>query len=535
MNKPIETAAVALAAFLLSTVPGLASDPASCTTETVASRAGPVCGTLVTTSSGKQAKAFLGIPFAESTAGPGRWKGPTPKEAWTATLPAVKAGVACPQSAPMTPNQSEDCLNLNVWKPAGATADAKLPVIVFIYGGAFVAGDAAYGLYDGANMAANRDVILVSFNYRVGVLGFLATSELSGNYGFMDQQAALTWVKDNIAAWGGDPAKVTIFGESAGAMSVGLHLFSAPASAPLFRAAIMESNFFGLPYKRLAQQVDVGNIFKQGLGCVDLKCLQNTDVNDLLRAQAAFTPAMSNVFSGTSFYIPFGPAIDGTLLTRQPIDGAADGADTKPVLLGTNRNEGVLFVRSEQMSTAGYASRVASLFGRSFEKVLSRYPRRDDGNNGSSWAAVQGQALVVCSTRHVAAKAKTAYLYAFNKEPSFAVWGGPACQRDGNVCHGAELPFVFGNADKIGGRFTADEAEVSSRVMGYWTNFAAHLDPNGPSPVAAAPRWPRFGEPAKDYLMLDAPTIAVQSDPYRDTCEFWDGIGYKIIDPWPAR
>lgn len=534
MNKRIEIIVATLAAFLLSLAPAVASDPASCT-ETVASKMGPVCGTLVTTSSGKQAKAFLGIPFAESTAGPGRWTGPVPKKPWTATLPAMAFGAACPQSAPMTANEGEDCLNLNVWKPAGAGADAKLPVMVFIYGGAFVAGDAAYALYDGANLAANRDVILVSFNYRVGVLGFLATDELSGNYGFLDQQAALTWVKDNVAAWGGDPAKVTIFGESAGAMSVGLHLFSAPGSTPLFRAAIMESNFLGLPYKRLAEQVDVGNLFKQGLGCADVKCLRETDANDLLRAQAAFTPVMSNVFSGTSFYIPFGPAIDGTLLTRQPIDGAADGADTKPVLLGANRNEGALFVRSEQMSIADYAGRVASLFGRSFEKVLARYPRRGDGNNGSSWAEVQGHALVVCSTRHVAAKAKTAYLYAFNQEPSFAVWGGPACRRDGNVCHGAELPFVFGNADKIGGRFTADEAKLSSRVMDYWTNFAAHLDPNGPSPAAAAPLWPRFGEPTKDYLMLDAPTIAVQPDPYRDTCEFWDGIGYKITDPWPSR
>lgn len=535
MNRPIEILATVLAAILLSTASAVAADPASCTTETVASKAGPVCGALVTTSSGKQAKSFLGIPFAESTAGPGRWKGPTPSKPWTATLPALAFGPECPQSAPMAPNESEDCLSLNVWKPAGAAADAKLPVMVFIYGGAFLAGDAAYGLYDGANLAANRDVILVTFNYRVGVLGFLATSELSGNYGFMDQQAALAWVKDNIGAWGGDPAKVTIFGESAGAMSVGLHLFSAPGSAPLFRAAIMESNFLGLPYKLLAQQVDVGNLFKQGLGCADLKCLQDVGVNDLLQAQAAFTPEMSNVFSGTSFFIPFGPAIDGTLLTRQPIDGAVEGTDSKPILLGTNRNEGIIFVTSDQISTADYAGRVASLFGRSFEKILARYPRQRSGSNSGSWAEVQGHALVVCSTRHVAARVKTAYVYAFDHEPSFSVWGGPACRRDGNVCHGAELPFVFGNADKIGGRFTADEVTLSGRVMDYWTNFATHLDPNGPSPAAAAPRWPRFGAPAREYLVLDAPTIAVQPDPYRDACEFWDGIGYKITDPWPAR
>lgn len=525
-----------LAAVLVLTTPGVisAQDPA-CTTDVVASKAGSVCGKLVVTDSGKQAKAFLGIPFAESTAGDRRWKPPVPKQPWTETRAAVQFGPICPQSVPKL--MSEDCLSLNIWTPSEIKPGTKLPVMVFIYGGGFTSGYSSDPLYDGSFLAANKNVILVSFNYRLGVLGFLASDELSGNYGFMDQQLALSWVQNTIQDFGGDPGKVTIFGESAGAMSVGLHLFSAPGSAKLFRAGIMESNFLALPYKRLEDQINVGNIFKQSLNCRNLKCLQDTNVKDLLSAQNTFTPKMSTVFSGAKYYLPFTPVIDGTLLTRQPVLPNAEAWASKPILLGTNKNEAVLFVNGRSITPSDYSAWTASLFGLDFQKVIAKYPAQNDLSNSALWARVQTDDFLLCSSRYVATNAVApAYAYLFNHQPSFHVWGGQDCQADDNVCHGAELPFVFHSADKIVGSFTAEEEVLSNTIIDYWTNFTTYLNPNGnPASSPAGTRWPEFSRAKKNYLVLNVPAVSVHNDPYREICDFWDGIGYNLIEPWVKR
>jgi len=514
-------------------VPVFAESIPACTTEIVQSQAGPVCGSRVTSSTGKQAKAFLGIPFAESTAGQNRWQPPIAKAAWTQTLSATQFGAICPQSG-TTPPQSEDCLSLNIWTPPTATADTPLPVMVFIYGGSFTSGYSSSPLYDGSYLAANKNVVLVTLNYRVGVLGFLATDELSGNYGFMDQQLALSWVQRNISSFGGNPGQVTLFGESAGAMSVGLHLLSAPGSVPLFRAAIMESNFFALPYKSLTDQKNVGNIYKQGLNCRDLACLRATPVNKLLDAQAAFTPQMSTVFSGPQFYLPFAPAIDGTLITRQPVVAAAEGRLSKPMLLGTNKNEAVLLVYGRAISPSDYSAWAASLYGLAFQKVIAKYPAQDNSRNSALWASVQTDNFLLCSTRYVATHYRApVYAYLFNHQPSFNSTGVPTCNIDDNVCHTTELPFVFHTADKIGGSFTQDEQQLSSTIIDYWTNFAAYLDPNSDLSVTKEQnRWPRFSRYQKNYLSLNTPAVSVVSDPYQETCDFWDSVGYDLIFPW---
>ncbi|MGZ9709230.1 carboxylesterase/lipase family protein [Glaciimonas sp. GNP009] len=522
----------------------VAASVPTCNTGTVSIGESSVCGLVQATESGKKADAFLGMPFAESTADRGRWRAPVAKAAWHGTLSATKFGPVCPQYAvppDAAPNlvalaatQSEDCLTMNVWTRDGTPANAQLPVMVFIYGGSFVAGDSGYSLYDGAFLAANKNVILVSFNYRVGALGFLATDSLSGNYGFMDQQLALSWVRKNIRGFGGDPGKVTIFGESAGAMSVGLHVFSAPGSAKLFRAAIMESNFLALPYKSLADQVNVGNIYQHGLGCQDEKCLRATSVNDLLLAQNAFTPQMSDVFSGTKYYIPFSPAIDGTLLTRQPIAGADEGLGHKPLLIGTNKNEAVLFTEGKGLTPATYSANAASLFGRYFQAIIADYPLSQEKSIDAVWARVQTEGFLICSARHMASVAsgvKTpVYAYLFNHQPSFKVWGGPACSSDDNVCHGAELPFVFHTADQTGGKFTPEEARLSEAIGDYWTNFAKYLNPNGPEKNHRD--WPVFKRDARNYMVLNVPQLTVENDPYRASCALWERIGYNLVDPW---
>jgi carboxylesterase type B len=574
MNQRTDLAGV-IAAHLLLAFPAalapaaaLAQAPA-CATGVVQTRVGPVCGTLEATSSGKQAWAFRGIPYAESTAGEKRWTRPVPKARWTRTFAAVRYGAICPQTprsprqevaapappttaqarktlnaaaakraaaraAPTPPTEDEDCLSLNIWTPAGVAPNAALPVMVFIHGGSFVAGSGADPMYDGSYLAANSNVVLVTINYRLGVLGFLAADGLSGNYGILDQQHALAWARDNIGSFGGDPGKVTIFGESAGAMSVGLHVYSAPGSERLFRAAIMESNFLSLPYKRLADQINVGNIFKQGLNCRDLACLRKTPVSDLVTQQYAFTDEMS--FFGTQYYIPFSPTIDGTVLVRQPVSGAVTNT-RKPIMLGTNKDEGLLFTEGRSFPPPVYASDVADLFGLSFQSVIAKYPASDTGTNELVWGQVQTEYFLVCSTRQVAASTKApVYSYLFNHHPSFKVWGRSTCRQDGNVCHGDELPFVFHTADKINGQFTADEAKLSDTMMRYWTSFATHLDPNGAA-ASSGPgtRWPKFSAQNRSYLALNTPDVSVQNDPHRETCAFWDNIGYELFTPWMPK
>lgn len=231
------------------------TEAAACQTATVKTTGGPVCGKTLEVE-GKPVLAFLGIPFAESTAGPNRFQPPVPKAPWTAPFQATQFGNICPQNddTPGLPSQSEDCLSINIWTPNIDLSKERLPVMVYIYGGAFQFGASAMGLYDGSYLAARHNMVVVSFNYRSGALGFLAgVGGLSGNYGFLDQQLALKWVNQNITDFGGNPGRVTLAGESAGAMSVGLHLFSAPASQPLFQQVVLMSNPLGISYRNLTQ------------------------------------------------------------------------------------------------------------------------------------------------------------------------------------------------------------------------------------------------------------------------------------------
>ena len=283
---------------------------------------------------------------------------------------ATAFGAICPQDGGRT-GDAEDCLYLNVWTPRAAVDQGKrLPVMVFIHGGAFVYGAGSLPLYDGAYLAASGDVVVVTLNYRLGALGFLAVPELglTGNYGILDQRLALRWVAENIAAFGGDPRKVTIFGESAGAMSVGLHLFSIPENRGRFRAAIMESNPLALPYPSLPAQIEVkwqavpvGLVLRDqpaptctfdlaALRALPLATLETADGDydsppDVLgRLQAPM--AIANV-------LPWTPIVDGqifsgdTLIQNQPYQGFYDGpngtAGPKPYLIGVNRDEGALF------------------------------------------------------------------------------------------------------------------------------------------------------------------------------------------------
>ena len=241
----------------LTAAPGAAQ---SCV-GTVAAPAGRVCGLALPAppNTFRALYNYRGIPYARPPVGDLRFAAPHQHRPWTHLRRTTSFGAICPQDGTAT-GDSEDCLFLNIWTPRAAVNQGKrLPVMVFIHGGAFLFGAGSLPIYDGSYLAASGDVVVVTLNYRLGALGFLAVPELglTGNYGILDQRLALRWVAENIASFRGDPRKVTIFGESAGAMAVGLHLFSIPANRGRFRAAIMESNPLALPYPSLPAQIEV--------------------------------------------------------------------------------------------------------------------------------------------------------------------------------------------------------------------------------------------------------------------------------------
>ena len=243
---------------------------------TVTTQSGDICGVVQAAQGQADINAYLGVPYAQAPTGAGRWAPPRPLQPWTGTKEATKLPVSCP--APSTPVSAtgfvgdEDCLFLNIWAPQG-TSDSDQgakDVLVYIPGGGFIVGGGSVPTYNGAFMAADSDVIVINMGYRLGSLGYLrytdANAKIEGNFGLQDQILALKWIKENVGSFGGDPDKVTIFGESAGAMFVGLHTFSVPASNDLFRASIMDSNLAGAKFATPSQAST------QGAAFVDILC-----------------------------------------------------------------------------------------------------------------------------------------------------------------------------------------------------------------------------------------------------------------------
>src|SRR5581483_10511578 len=393
----------AMAVFLSAMVAACSDTTAQCpggAPGPIDTTSGDVCGTTVDVPEAPSAHAFLGIPYAETTAGENRWKPPIPAGRASGTLQAVAFGDICPQSSLGSaatdlalPPQSEDCLSVNVWTPADAEAGQHLPVLVYIHGGAFLFGSSANPIFDGAYLASAEHLVLVSLNYRVGAFGFLAGIDgLEGNYGFLDQQLALRWVRDNASAFGGDPEHVTIFGESAGAMSVGLHMLSAPSSAGLFVAGAMESNPFGLPYATVAQQGVKSARLAKALGCEgpdELDCLRAAPTEQIVAQQVSAAVILPDPRSLFQTLLPWVPVVDGNLIVAQPVAAASGGALEKPVLLGTNRNEGTSFVVAattlgilpSPVTDQAYATTLALFFGaHHVAGIVERYPPMNDDN-----------------------------------------------------------------------------------------------------------------------------------------------------------
>ncbi|WP_448663682.1 carboxylesterase/lipase family protein [Sphingomonas sp. CJ20] len=497
---------VALAAALLAASSARAQGP------TVEAPAGVVQGSLE-----KGLHVFRGVPYAQPPVGAMRWRPPGELPAWQGVRKATAFGPACVQPRPQTAGiytdpperMDEDCLTLNIWAPRTA---AKLPVVVWIHGGALVSGYGHAAMYDGARMAG-RGVLVVSINYRLGILGYLAHPALSaesgegisGNYGLLDQIAALRWVKRNIAAFGGDPANVTIAGESAGGLSV-MYLMASPAARGLFHRAIAQSAYmisapelkaarFGTPSAEAA-----GSQIQQALGASDLAALRAMDA-EMLTAQAA-----------AKGYGPWG-TVDGTLLPRQLVETWDRGEQAPvPLIAGFNAGE----IRSLRVllppapaNAAAYAAIIRSRYGDLAEPFLQLYP---PGTIGESMLAATRDALYGWTSTRLAigqtAIGQRGYLYLFDH-------GYPAADENGlHAFHASEIPYVFGTAGQTPPLWpkvpdTLAERRMSDAMLGYWTSFAK----TGVPVARGQPDWLPYGKEANYMAFAQVPRAATRLFP----------------------
>jgi para-nitrobenzyl esterase len=471
---------------------------------------------------------YEGIPFAAPPVGDLRWRAPQPAAKWDGVRRADKFGPQCmqasmgpPPEGVQLPPQSEDCLYLNVWTPTKKASD-RIPVFVWIYGGGFNGGATSIPTYSG-EVLARKGVVLVSIAYRVGTMGFLAHPALSaespqhvsGNYGLLDMIAGLQWIKKNIAAFGGDPNKVTIFGESAGGIAVSM-LCASPLAKGLFEGAISESggNFApprpaglaGENMRLLADAERNGEAFAKSVGAESIADLRKIPTEKLLAATRGLA----------------WPIIDGWVIpSDQYTLYAAKQFNDTPVLIGYNSDEGASF--SHDRTPQEYIDGVRRRYGPFADRLLKAYPvgettvpktardlSRDATFGWHTWIWARMQSNLGKST---------VFYYYFDQHPDYAAdsphagYGAP---------HGRDVPYVFGHLNALrDGQPTATDQAISDAMVTYWTNFAKYGDPNGDG----LPKWPAFSDqnPQLMYFSGTPHTGPVPNEP-----------GLKVLDAYFA-
>jgi para-nitrobenzyl esterase len=443
-------------------------------------------------------RVFRGIPYAAPPVGPLRFRPPEEPEPWGGLRDATRAGATAPQPGPRTFRgplanligggpQSEDCLTLNVWTPG--TDGARRPVMVWIHGGAFVIGSGRTVVYDGGRLARQGDVVVVTINYRLGALGFAHVGltgapglEGAANLGIQDQIAALRFVREHIAAFGGDPDNVTVFGESAGAMSVGT-LLGAPSARPLFRRAILQS---GAAHNVSSRDggARAAEAFLKELGATPAtaaKALASASVEAILAAQQRASVALG-LAHGT---LPFQPVVDGRVVPRQPLAAIAAGeVRDVPILAGTNRDEWKLFTlfdsKTRRIDAAGLRRRLARILPEAgADEAFELYRKSAEGAGPLAlWEAIQADRIF----RYPASR--LAELQAAHQPATFKYlfdWT-PRVGRDRiGACHALEIPFVFGTIAHPAMRLllgATSGAQALSRTMREaWLSFARTGEP----------------------------------------------------------
>jgi para-nitrobenzyl esterase len=473
--------------------------------------------------------AFKGIPYAAAPTGAQRWRDPAPPDCWSDVRDASRFGSQCPQLSDGSVIGDEDCLTLNIWTPDTSPANGPLPVMFYIPGGGNDQGSASTQLpdrsylFDGAVLAQKGNVVVVTINYRLGVFGFLAHPALTaesgqsshGNYGILDQIMALTWVQQNIAAFGGDSGRVLFFGESAGARDACV-LLASPMARGLFARALMESENCNVYALAGHEQNGVTVAEKAGCGVAAdvLACLRRLPAASLV---AAPTLTAAEALD-TNTPRPYQPAIDGLVLTDSPLNLLRSGsANRVPFLIGSNADEMNLFA-PRTVSADQFNEMVARAHPQSAAAVLQQYPLTAYSSPRAAWIALSTDALFTCPAREVAraaAEGLGAPVYRYYFTHAFDT--GPG--RDLGAQHGLELLWVFGHLVINGYQQTPAENALSDAIIGYWSRFAATGNPNGSDAI----RWPLYDPAADTYLALDD-TISEGHGIHSANCDFWDGL-----------
>jgi para-nitrobenzyl esterase len=483
-------------------------------------------------------RVFKGVPYAAPPVGPLRWKPPQPAIPWNGVRQAKAFGPHAVQGSEFSgifvfrdPGPSEDCLTLNLWIPANGSPD-QLPVMIWIHGGSFKRGGSSQALYDGEALA-RKGVLVVTFNYRLGAFGFLAHPELSkestygasGNYGLMDQIAVLKWVKENIAAFGGDPGRVTIFGESAGATAVCMLMVS-PQAQGLFQRAIGESGtaLFSQEDGALGMSSPVrleaaGVAFASALGVTTLAEMRLKSAEEVLAA------------AGKPESIDFVPILDGQVLPTNSQASLSVMAETfaagrqshVPLLAGWNSDEGLFgdAMGKTEPTAQNYLELMRRQYGDRAEALLKLYPVGDEAQTTRSILDfATDQYIALCTWKWIDLHARTGdasvYRYLFEEAPP------PNPKRPGakGAFHGAEIEFVFGTLPTAELPWRPEAFRLSELMMSYWTNFARRGDPNGPG----LPEWPAYGGESGYQVMHLSEKPQAVPDPHRARYEFLDTL-----------
>lgn len=468
-------------------------------------------------------RAFLGIPYATPPVGSKRWTAPEPPASWSGVRSAAKFGSRCIQTHPFpdmlfqSAAESEDCLTLSVWTPAKASD--HLAVMVWIHGGGFFSGASDEQRHDGSALAS-KGVVLVAINYRLGVMGFLAHPALtaesphhaSGNYGLLDMIAALRWVDANIAAFGGDPHNVTIFGESAGSVAVS-ELMASPLARGLFHKAIGESGGAfrqgGLSLPTLAAAEQRGSDFATAAGARSLAELR------------ALSPAklIETVGNGPGF----NPILDGYVLPADPSDVFAAGHQAKvPLMAGWNSAE----IKLPPTTVAAFEQQLAAAFPQDLDTVRLLYPAHNDREARLSAIALASDNFTVFGTwkwleLHTATGGVPVYRYLFDQP--MPTDSGPPPADDPGAAHAMDIEYEFETLPSRHLAWSDVDRRVADLTATMWTNFAKHGDPNGPG----VPAWPAWSASGEKRLMRINANAAAEPERDRARLEFLDRVALR--------
>jgi para-nitrobenzyl esterase len=500
-----------------------------------------------TTDAANSVRIFKGVPFAAPPIGDLRWKAPQPAKPWSGVRAADKFGSACLQTDVFgdilqymrDAKPSEDCLNLNIWQPASSTSKSKLPVFVWFYGGGFVAGGNSELRYDGEALA-RKGVIVVEPNYRLGVFGFLSYPELtkesghnsSGNYGLLDQVAALAWVVKNIAAFGGDPHNITVGGESAGSLSVSA-LMASPLSRDLFQKAIGESGAFfpasptaGMQLRPVSTTEQNGLKFAESVGAQSLAELRAKSGEELLQAAAKLNRGFG-----------FGPNADGYFLMTDAVSIYTKREQARvPLLAGWNADEGKMQVlmNPNKTTAASFKEMAQKRYGDQAEEFLKLYPASNDDEALVSAETLSGDDFIAFSTwKWMDLQSKSGapvYQYHFEQTPKYKPGSkaGTRPSEEAGARHAGELEYVFGTLKLAQGEapWADEDLKLSDAIGTYWTNFIKTGNPN--KPTTGLPDWPEYqGREGYSIMHLSGKNLGAAPDTVRARYEFLDAHSTK--------